>query len=69
MSHRGCGKVQRLNARPGKAWTGTLELILAEPVPMSANLRYLGCQKPIARYYSRRSFTTCAVSSLFRQVD
>jgi hypothetical protein len=23
----------------------------------------------IARYYGRRSFTTCAVSSLFRQVD
>ena len=27
------------------------------------------CQKPIARYYGRRSFTTCAASSLFRQVD
>jgi hypothetical protein len=26
-------------------------------------------RKPIARYYGRRSFTTCVVSSLFRQVD
>src|ERR1019366_10008727 len=29
----------------------------------------IACQKPIARYYGRRSFTTCAVSSLFRPVS
>src|SRR5579864_307506 len=29
----------------------------------------VACQKRIARYYGRRSFITCAVSSLFRQVD
>jgi hypothetical protein len=27
------------------------------------------CQKPVALYYGRRSFTTCAVSSLLRQVS
>jgi len=25
----------------------------------------VACQKPIVRYYGRRSFTTCSVSSLF----
>jgi hypothetical protein len=29
----------------------------------------LSLPKPIARYYGRRFFTTCAVSSLLRQVD
>jgi hypothetical protein len=29
----------------------------------------VACQKPIALYYGRRSFTTCAVSSLFRQAS
>ena len=29
------------------------------------NSSRVACQKPIARYYGRRSFTTCAVSSFF----
>ena len=36
---------------------------------MKTQLISVACQKPIARYYGRRFFTTCAVSSLFRQVD
>ena len=36
---------------------------------LAKNSSPVACQKPIARYYSRRSFSTCAVFSLFRQVD
>src|SRR5207237_852908 len=36
---------------------------------MRTQLTPVACQKPIATYYGRSSFTTCAVSPLFRQVD
>src|ERR1700722_18192349 len=33
------------------------------------SIHLVACQKQIALYYGRRSFTTCAVSSLLRQVS
>jgi hypothetical protein len=36
---------------------------------MRGSTHLVACEKQIALYYGRRSFTTCAVSSLLRQVN